>query len=89
MTVPGAEPRAPQRVEQALADRRGVERLVDETAAEEEQVPDLDSAAVGNRAGRDLDRGRAEGNALVDRAARANHRAGGQALVCDKDVVAG
>jgi len=78
-----------ERVKQALADRRGVERLVDETAAEEEQIPDLDSAAVGNRAGRDLNRGRAERNALVDRAARANHRAGGQALVCDKDVVAG
>lgn len=58
-----------ERVEQALADPRGVERLVGQTAAEEEQLPDLDSSGVGSRAGRDLDRGRGEGNALVDRAA--------------------
>ena len=58
-------------MEQALTDRRGVERLIDETAAEEEQIPNLDSAAVGNRAGRDLDRGRGEGNALIDRVAPA------------------
>ena len=76
-----------ERVEQALADPRGVEGLVGQTASEAEQLPDLQSAGVKSRAGRDLDRGRAEGNALVDRAASAHHRARGQALVCNEDVV--
>ena len=40
----GQRPRAPLRGEQLLADPRGVERLVDQSAAEEEQLPDLDSA---------------------------------------------
>ena len=65
-----------------------MERLVEQTAAEEEQVPDLDSAGVGSRAERDLDRGRAEGDACVDRAASTDHRAGGQAQVRDEDVIA-
>ena len=76
-------------LEQVLANPRGVEILIDETAAEEEQIADLDSAGVGSRAGRDLDRSRGEGNALIDRAASADHRAGSQALVSVKDVVAG
>jgi len=76
-------------MERALADPCGVERLVGQRAAEEEQLPHLDSAGVGSRPGRDLDRGWAEGNASIDRAASADHRAGGQGLVGDEDVVAG
>ena len=34
---------APQKLEQVLANPRGVEILIDQTAAEEEQLPDLDS----------------------------------------------
>lgn len=78
-----------ERVKQALADPRGMEILVDQTAAEEEQVPDLDSAGVGNRTWCDLDRGGSEGNALVGRAASTDHRAGGEAHVGHDDVVAG
>ena len=78
-----------ERVEQALADPRGLERLVGQSAAEEEQLPDLDSAGVGSQSARDLYRCRAEGNARIDRAAGADHRAGGQAQVRDEYVVAG
>jgi hypothetical protein len=75
--------------ESGLADPGGVEILVGQTAAEAEQRPYLDSAGVRGRTGRDLDRGRTEGNALVDRAASADHGAGGQAQVRGENVVAG
>src|SRR5579872_71065 len=74
------------RVKQVLADSRGVEILVDESAAEEQQLPDLDYLGLGSGAGRDLDCGRGEGNARVGRAASADHRTVGQALVRHEDV---
>src|SRR5215469_12932861 len=66
---------APQKLEQVLANPRGVEILIDQTAAEEEQLPDLDSAGVGSRAGRNLNRSRRKGNGLVGRAASTDDRA--------------
>ena len=88
-TVPGARSlEHRERVERALADARGVERQVSQSAAEEEQLPDLDTARVGSQARRDLDRARSVRNARIDRTASTDQRAGAEVKVRDEEVIA-